>query len=82
MKKYKTFGEVLAFIREHLEECEREDLRIAKVHVGGSDVEVYKTVRGTLNTVYPILVLNGLVIDVEQMESDVYDNCILIKVLV
>lgn len=82
MKKYKTLGELLAFISDHLEECEHEEVRFAIVRVDGNDGECYKTSLQTLNTIYTVSLINSLVVNVEQMESDIYDNCILIKVLV
>ena len=81
MKKYKTFGELLAFIREHLDECEQEDVSFAVVRVDSGDTECYKDPLQTLNTIYTVPLINSLVVGVEQMESDIY-NCLLIKVLI
>lgn len=80
--KYKTLGELLAFINEHIEECEREELRIAIVRQDGHDGVCYKTPLRTINTIYTVSLINSLVVNVEQKESDIYDNCLLIKVLV
>lgn len=79
--KYKTLGELLAFIRDHLEECKLEGVRFAIVRVDRGDEECYKTSLQTLNTIYTVSLINSLVVGVEQMESDIYDNCLLIKVL-
>ena len=82
MKKYKTFGELLAFISEHLSECNEEDVHFAIVRVGGSGDKRFKSAMRTVNTIYMPYLINGLVVDVEQTEYDTHSNCVLIKVLV
>ena len=65
MKKYKTFGEFLAFIRKHKQECSDEKLRF---RIDRSDEDVYRVYDDTsefLKTIYPIEVIGGTVLGID-----------------
>lgn len=82
MKKYRTFGELLTFIREHLDECEQEDVSFAVVLDGVEKVDpVYLSPLCLLNTLYQIPITNGLVVSVEETRKEFFSSYVLIKVL-
>lgn len=65
MKKYKTFGEFLAYIREHMQECSDEKLRF---RIDRSDEDVYRVyddTSGFLETIYPIEVIGSTVLGID-----------------
>lgn len=82
MKKYKTFGELLAFIREHLDECEREEVNFAVVRSNSSDGTWYRTAFRLVNTIYSPSILNGLVVYVEEIDKESAVHRLIIKVLI
>lgn len=82
-KKYRTFGELLAFIREHLDECENEDVSFAVVCEGAEKAEpVYLSPLCLLNSLYSIPITNGLVVSVEETSKEFFSSYLLIKVLI
>ena len=83
MKRYRTFGELLAFINEHLDECKQEDVNFAVVLDGIEKVDpVYLSPSCLLNTIYQIPITNGLVVSVEETRKEFFSSYLLIKVLV
>lgn len=80
--KYKTLGEMLAFIRDHLDECEREEVRFSIYRIGSHDGKCFRNATRIVNTIYTVSLLNSLVVDVEQVDFDTHSKCLLIKVLV
>ena len=85
MKKYKTFGELLTFIREHIDECTNENINFGVTFNDDEDVVTYSTPGYLLTLLYSIDQIGGFVVDVKEIGSDyLYGRCkyILIKVLV
>lgn len=84
MKRYRTFGEVLAFIREHIDECKSENIYFGVSFNGYEEVVTYSTPCYLLTLLYTIDQISGIVVDVTDTESDyLIDNgkYLLIKVL-
>lgn len=67
MKKYKTFGELLAYINDNHKACADENLRFRLVRSDTCDYEIFADVQAILTRVYPIEVLNATVLEI-------YDN--------
>lgn len=85
MKTYKTFGELLTFIREHIDECIDENINFGVLFNADEDAVTYSTPGYLLTLLYSIDQIGGFVVDVKEIESDyLYDRCkyLLIKVLV
>lgn len=83
MNKYKTFGEVLAFIREHLEECRREKLYFGIVDYIDTDgiYKLYMSADLFVTRIYSPELMHGYVVDVVQDYLRGEDPHLLIKVL-
>lgn len=75
MKKYKTFGELLAFLNKHSVEVANEGILFA---VNSSNL--FEPVTDVLSKTYPVNLVNGIVYAVD--ESGPVAKCIRIKVLI
>lgn len=85
MKKYKTFGELLAFIRDHRYECENEDIHFGVSFDGNENTVTYSQSGYLLIMLYNIDQIGGFVVDVKEIENEYLNDrgkYILIKVLI
>lgn len=85
MKKYRTFGELLAFIRDHIDECINENVHFGVSFNGDEEVVTYSTPGFLLTLLYSIDQIGGFVVDVKEIESYYLNDrgkYILIKVLI
>ena len=85
MKRYRTFGELLTFIRDHLDECKNEDVYFGVTFDGNENTVTFSPSGYILTLLYSIDQIGGLVVDVKEFESDYLidrGKKILIKVLV
>ena len=84
MKKYRTFGELLAFIRNHIDELNRENV-IFSISFNDEEKVLNSTPGYVLTMLYSIEQILGLVIDVVEVKSDYLNDIevyLLIKVLI
>lgn len=85
MKKYRTFGELLAFIRDHIDECKNEDVYFGVTFDGNENTVTFSPHGYILTLLYSIDQIGGFVVDVKEIESDYLNDrgkYILIKVLI
>lgn len=66
MKKYKTFGELLAFIKDNHKECDNENLCFRLDSSDTYDYELFADAQAILTRVYPIEVLNATVLEIND----------------
>lgn len=64
MKKYKTFGELLAYIKDNHKTCADENLCFRLDRSDMHDYELFADARAILTHVYPIEVLNATVLEI------------------
>ena len=81
MKKYKTFGELLAFIKANRQACNDENLSFRIQRTDTYENELFPDARSLLTRVYPIEVFNSTVLGIKIIT---YSNSsrILIKLYV
>lgn len=66
MKKYKTFGELLAYIKDNHKACTDENLCFRLDRSDTYDYELFADVEAILTHIYPIEVLNAIVLGIKD----------------
>lgn len=66
MKKYKTFGELLAYIKDNHQACANENLCFLLGRSDTYEYELFADAQAILTRVYPIEVLNAAVLGIKD----------------
>lgn len=82
MKKYKTFGELLAFLNANRKACDDEKLSFRLDRSDNYDYDLFADVTSILTRVYPIEVVNSTVLGLKVTTTQSNNTYVVIKLYV